>query len=775
MAMKDFDYKDFLLRKGERVGLWVAVGLTALLVVAGTMAAMSSINPRETARRIEGKATEIQRQVATADRPVPPIDPKIGSQKVNLASVGPREYAADTELTGNTGLEDPKRRNPQIMAPTEFHAVAARVPVESLVFSGQGKAEVKLGILKEGKEAKDQKKPPRRRKGQLELLLRLQRMGGGEGAGLGMMPPGARGAMPPGARGGMPPGGMGMMPRGGMGMMPPGGMGMMPPGMAGFGPEGGSAKPEMKLEYEEVKNVTDSSHLAIQVLPTHMAVVSASFPYKSQLDSFKKALKLRSVDDLFNDPNLLPQFTGFDVMRRTLRPDGKVAEDWAPLDLRGDEFRYVFSRSTGPEPEDSKLRPVILSRKLVLPRPKLKRPEDDDARDGKESKEADQRFKYPDVNLASITKTLEEAAKVGKSATAAAESALQRRISGSGDFYEQPDESEAPAGAEGRGRGAVPPGPGARGDMVEKQKQMMMDVMRKRGAGVPPGPTTPTTRQEGAPAVEQEFVPDNILVRFLDVTVRPGFTYEYKVRIKTRNPNYGKKDLVAYPFLATLKELEGPLAPEKGVAVSVPHDSAYYAVDQPDESIKKRYAYIDRDMTFFQVHEWLAAVRLKPGVPESARWVGDWAIGDLGVHRGEYIGREDFVEVPMWIETLEDYSIPTDRATIKEKGLPRGTKGIRVNFQTGALLVDFDKPPDKLKSSTGRAVHEEKPDTESLILSPDGKLLARNSNTDNEDPERRERHESWKKWVKKIRDSMEEKKDSGGTKPKETGIFNPNS
>jgi hypothetical protein len=50
------------------------------------------------------------------------------------------------------------------------------------------------------------------------------------------------------------------------------------------------------------------------------------------------------------------------------------------------------------------------------------------------------------------------------------------------------------------------------------------------------------------------FIPDYCLLRVIDVTVQPGKVYQYRLRVRMANPNYGRKD-VAAPELARDREL----------------------------------------------------------------------------------------------------------------------------------------------------------------------------------------------------------------------------
>src|SRR5262249_44762812 len=67
----------------------------------------------------------------------------------------------------------------------------------------------------------------------------------------------------------------------------------------------------------------------------------------------------------------------------------------------------------------------------------------------------------------------------------------------------------------------------------------------------PDRPTGPRPRGPGDAGLE---LPDHCLLRVVDLTVRPGEAYQYRLRVRMANPNLGRKD-VADPKLAADAEL----------------------------------------------------------------------------------------------------------------------------------------------------------------------------------------------------------------------------
>jgi hypothetical protein len=246
-------------------------------------------------------------------------------------------------------------------------------------------------------------------------------------------------------------------------------------------------------------------------------------------------------------------------------------------------------------------------------------------------------------------------------------------------------------------------------------------------------------------------IPEHCLVRVIDVTVRPGKTYEYRLQIRMANPNFGRKD-VSSPTYAAEQELLSDWAAKK-VQVKVDSELDYYAVDLANFHEGKRdYPYGRTEyrkdkVVMLQAHKWLERV---PHRTEQW-WIGDWAIAErFPCYRGEYIGRTERALVPYWLYTRAKFMLAND-------GNPKRPRpGIDVSFGYGspdcsppeAILVDF------IPSRTGhdRVVKrsEDKVETkrvtadsavEILMLSPEGKLLARNGAEDYFDPVRRNRYQ----------------------------------
>jgi hypothetical protein len=234
-------------------------------------------------------------------------------------------------------------------------------------------------------------------------------------------------------------------------------------------------------------------------------------------------------------------------------------------------------------------------------------------------------------------------------------------------------------------------------------------------------------------------LPDYCLLRFLDVTVQPGRTYEYRMRIRMANPNFGKKNQVEKAADAEVKELLGPSARVPGT-VAVSRDVLHYAVDVQALDPKFPGPPAGREHVAFQIHRWMSYYEWAP--PKSSTTffpVGCWVVAErVLVSRGTLVGGRQKVTLPVWS--------PEQKGYVKA-GRP-GAGGVEVDFGRyerpveAPLLVDFEGGKLSYKGTKTEAP------IEVLLLSPDGKLLARDSATDAADPARKERSDAWKKWLK---------------------------
>ncbi|MFN4261513.1 MAG: hypothetical protein ACK4RK_19695 [Gemmataceae bacterium] len=654
MAKKNinFDFKQFFLQKGERLALGIAVVVMALLLVFGTLNAAGSDNPLEIAQKIRAKATQVVTWVEHAGpiQPTPPDVPRPLLAPVENEYVDPNQFPCPAVAFVPGTQEDEFRRNPIVLGPVEYQLELIRDIVR--FFDVEVRQDnLLLGVL-EPKDSKPAPPPPqnvatqktpaqlyRERYIALVMQARLQQL---------MKNPQTAAAI-----------------------------------MQMTGQRDSSLE-KYTLRYVPPDQVPPNAKFAEVMQPTRLVVVTASFPYMEQLEAFRKALRLPSIQALINEKEGLPQFLGMEVQRRAFDGKGNLREDWAPLDTKNDvqwaTYRFILSRASGFEKDPDTLKPLVVNKQLFLPRPQL----------------ATQT--YSDIQLPSIRRVMDELAKKGSASDSLLTSPLSRRLSGEDPFSVLDDDTN---------RMTTPAASGAQED--------------------------------------KNYIPDYCLMRFLDVTVQPGYTYEYRLRIRLANPNYGKRDLVAYPQLAAEKELVGPegwwTGGDNPMRVSVSDEQFYYVADDSGSPPGKP------DQTKLQVHRWLETERLDPNNAFTAIPIGCWIVGDINVYRGDFMNERENVELPMWFPNRESFGLATPAVSARPTFpfRPMQTKpGVPVAFHTNDLLVDFEggKKRDytvrSAENKVGRRILDDS-SQELLILTADGKLVVRSSHIDQDDPARQER------------------------------------
>jgi hypothetical protein len=754
LKLKEFDFKGFLLEKGERVGLYAAGGVAFLMLVLSLFLpgkGLLSPSPRTKADSISKTASDKKNSVVQA-RPseaeaddLRKVPGELQKQAANIAE-DPDDFRMVAELFAPREIPSTKRQNPTIFSPTEFTARAFTAQISRYMLINE-KDGVRIGIVQGG--SKDLK-------GKNPLNIMETRMGRG-----GMM----------GGGGGPMMGGMMGMPGGMPGDMRNRGLG----GSGGFGPPGegpgggtpfGDDKKNLEIKFvkkEELAGVANPV-FARDLMPVPMAEVVGAFPLKQQIDEFKNALRAESAYSVVfqetvtdkDKPRQAFDFLGFRVKRRAygpdgqvvLPPDGKDKDGWQDLDLESPNSAYVITVGQVLKdfaPEDPKIAPLLVHG-LYLPRPVQVTV--------KEGQDAAPKA-YPEIekDLPKIEKTLEKMKEKD------AGPALPPTKLDEGTFNPFGD-SEAEKGTAAAGGNALP------------------------------------TASEWSP-------PEYCVLRFLDLTIQPGLTYEYQVQVRMRNPNYNKPESeVANKQLTRNPELESEWYPVKGpngqmVRVSVEPDLHFYAVDEQalqngEEGGKKKYKGMNANVTYdtahyvpVQIHKWVGTYEVSGKDRESKFYpVGDWVVGErvLAV-RGELVGtRPVSAHVPVWAPEKSQFMLagrPPSRAG--RGGDTRPTSPITfIEARRAPLLVDFEAgtltyrhaAPPPPKNEDGTPVDGYRPPQttevksasgeEVLFLTPDGKLVGRVSASDDLDPKRKEREEEY---MKRVADAEKEPNNAAPGKP----------
>jgi hypothetical protein len=513
-----------------------------------------------------------------------------------------------------------ERVNPEVLAPDEFRMTVELTRSKMILLSSD---RTKIPVLRPEDGAGAEAKKDIRRF--LQLVERLQ--------------PSRPAAPPPG------PGLPGTAPRRNSFFAPR----ALPPTAPG------DKTPKMVWVELDKLEQREGVKLAEDILPLRMAVVAAAFPYKKQLEEFRKALGTRAADK-----EIRPQFEGLLIERLEIGPDGK-SKGWEPLDLEQTLLPLFFVTRERFEPEDPDLNGVLFDG-LVVPRP----------------------------------------------------------VPFGGRSYPQ----------------------------IERQLEHIKDSLlqlKKNGKGVP----------------------EYCLVRFLDVTIEPGKSYEYRFKIKLRNPNY------AYPLSRPKELVSGDWVQVPG-RLTVDATPSYYPVDQQDLDRKTlpgkeflttwRLARPPRpNQVMFQAHVWADFVYQDPLTRRaSMRYaVGDWVIAErYPVYRGEYVGGVIRTEVPIW-NSIEEKFVLASTGKDNDRTIPvlfgeddPENNPLLVDFEGGELVHDAVRP--RAGEEKERIVRiTDKAPVQALLLMPDGKLLVRDSETDAQDNERLERRAIWQKRISELKPKLE--------------------
>jgi hypothetical protein len=688
MNLKQIDYKQFFLRSGHWVGLGVVLPIALLVIGCGVSKALSSGSAARNAKDLKDEADRITNRINSTSN-VPPPEIKQTPEEVMLSSkydrVDPDPFVvSDNTFFVSSTIEDTKRHMPEVLVPSEFHVDLVLAGVPGYKFQ-KLEDKYKVAIL----EQYTTSTPKRKRQDKRFLQGRENAFGTQNIPMMGMM------TQMMGARG---PNAGSMMPGGNKGG--PGGSGVNPQMPLGRG-----VKLATGIRYEDVDKV-ENKVKAKWNYPERMAIVTATFPYEQQLQQFRKALRKSSLNDMvamIQSGDAVVQFKGLTIERREIGPDGKVRKDWERYDEQMlTRLTALLGLAEETEPEDQTLREWgLIKPGLVYVRPRLA------------SITSDEHGRpYPKPELEGINKSLEALRTVYKAPDEKPKSPFELRFSGQSINALDPDNPQA---AEPEEQPKPPPAdtkPQAEGE--------------KKQAAAPEGPSEP----------------DKVLVRFIDLTVQPGRTYEYRVKVRMANPNYGKKNL-SNSSIGKPKEIESTNWSDV-VRVQVPYETQYYVTDDRP----------DKDKAYVQIHKWVDSAFLtdKPEPPPDSPeiWVGDWTYADrIPAYRGEYLGKREPAEVPYYVTEKQDYELAAPKT--------RGSKKLPLDFTVRKegnlppeLLIDYDGGKGTRVKIGDKAVTEDLA-VDMLVLTPDGKLIVRNSVDDMDNKVRGDRVKDLKAAVEEIK------------------------
>ncbi len=469
-----------------------------------------------------------------------------------------------------------------------------------------------------------------------------------------------------------------------------------------------------------------------EVKGVRWVVVTAVFPHRKQLEEYRKALKTFEQ----------PKYKEVKVERRVLQSDGTFSE-WQPVDTK---FQAELARRVVSwEPENPNLQEVLIDA-LVQRLPQL----------------AYGLWAYVDHIKAlqavaeAKKKSVSEVAQAGGGQEGAA--AVGPGYAGM-NFAGEETMTEGEYGGTGYPGGGGYPGMGAGGyPAMGGGGYPAMGAggypgmgaggypggsgggypgMGGPGAGralMPPGGTPGYGQQgygqqTGAPVPQQSAAHEGptidveyVMVRFVDYTVEPGRTYQYRMKVVVENPNYKRPD-VADESYAESETLEGPWS-EPSQPVYVGKDIEYYLVDvrETQDPVLKR--------AIFEVHRW-------------DEETGDWFLEKFEVVPGSPIGGERKIDTLTWDGDVH----------------PR-----TVDFASGAVLLDVVGGRGHLR--VGRRVHSYEEPVQALVVTPTGDIVWRVLTDDRENAVRKEREEYWNE----VRQAIKEIKQGDSRQGPESGV-----
>lgn len=808
--MAKFNLQQFLLAKGEKVALGLAAGGLGLLGVWGVMNLVSAKSPNEVVKKFGNAKQSIDTKMRN-DSGVAPELPAMYTDPTVLDAkpIGLDAFPVEHYLFEPVDRPNRARENPKVLGIVEAQLDLVRLNMKAYDIKGEP-GNFRIGVLRGVNITTSAASA----KGLADILKKNNIKDRAN-----RRPPPPPKSTGPGAPGG--PMGSGGGGRGSMGGPPPGMSGGGTTGTPGsedggmYGGVSGGASFENKDRFEKTVQYIPVDEFdpakdqpAFIIYPRRTIVMHAVFPLKEQLEVVRRALRLRTIEDAARetapggmrtagsmpagspmgnpmgsgatvgaavgggeDYNPMggtgtpaptaggvktlegPTFAGFEVQRRIVAPNGTVY-DWDVYDHVAAYLTIINNRKVGDQPDEGYL-PYFLryEQEMAIPLPAV----------------ADAVATYPPVTLPSIVRTINKMVENQKQPIPPSE--LQKRFSGKGSSPFTPSFIAPSTGGAGGGAGIG-------GDVGNYLGSSGSGMSVGRGSGMQGAPTPPPMgsgspydpsggRMGPAAGILQEIKApvelEHMLIRFMDVHVFQGHTYEYRIRVKMKNPNYGLKvPAISKESDANESILYGPwvsIADQRGVplSVTVPADSNTYLVDPVEYASKLRDKFkepqvqqlLDNQngrLPVVQVQQWLHKVMIE----NSEEPIGTWIVADLPVNRGEFIGRKQLITLPLWSSQKVKY-ILQELPKYKVFGLPpkkEQPKGVLVDFTTSTVCVDYDG--GKQSRVVGDRTVEDEGAVEMLILRPDGSVTVRNSGVDMANADRVERLKKWDEWIKRV-------------------------
>src|SRR5229473_8632621 len=150
LKMKDFEFKQFFIQKGEKVGLWVCVGILVLLVVFTVKDMLGVPSASANADEIQELSKKGKNLIASSQ---PTTDVSVVPEQIRKADspqpVPEQQFAMVHPLFDGGATEDRKWRSPAVLAMDDWRVdyFPANVPSLILFPKKDEKEAPDLGVL----------------------------------------------------------------------------------------------------------------------------------------------------------------------------------------------------------------------------------------------------------------------------------------------------------------------------------------------------------------------------------------------------------------------------------------------------------------------------------------------------------------------------------------------------------------------------------------------------------------------------------------------------
>lgn len=741
MSLKEFDAKQFMLEKGERVGLIVAVSLMVIMLILSLFMPKKGFlgdSPKEKASALNNDTKTLDNSLRTKQPGEKDLPEK---REGRLIDIDTTYLLADNYAPAGLFFEprireNPARRPPKIYNVDEAIVAVALVPIDSYLFDRDFQ---KIWVLV---DQAGRRSASGTGTGGFNPFLQMSKGAGGMGMAGGAGMAGGGGMM--GMRGGMNP--------------------MIQQQMRGFSNiqqgarnlAGATDSQEYTAIQIPIANWNPQELTAHQVRPLRMAIIAGSFPYKAQLEEHKNKLRLASTDAVRSEEVDTKdgkkaesfRFLGIEVQRKEVDADGNTLVDWALLDLAKWYQMWLKHTWVPFQQEDEK---IVQVRFNGLAMPLLRE------------------FRASQVSTPGVPQMTQLMAMMGK--LQPQPGAAQPARAGADQAATGEEQTHYPKVVD-----SLPKLQATIAELNKEQTPLIAAPKQKSPTLLDPFSNNPeaviTTEQPQQPSAAdlakqnaaQEYIPEHVLARAVDVSVVPGKHYRYRMRIKMANPNYKRSD-VASPEYKVHETLESKDWFEIKQTVHMPPEIRYYVVDEKQGATKSDIIAITRgnsaqsdlwkenpksDQVVMQFQRWVESTQ-RSRTDSDLVYVGEWTVADrVPVSRGEYVGRKVKVDLPIWVYTRNSFILPAEK---QSRRALRVKTGIDVDFgaenpENNLILVDFEG--GKVSSATSKVVDNTA--LEVLMLAPDGKLVSHNNIQDTNDRERKDRREEVLKRIQEVRE-----------------------